>query len=122
VVAVNQRLAQQLASGGSAIGQTLTFDFGNGPQTATIVGIVADIHHEALNVPAAPEAYFTFEQWDPIVVGGTGVAPCPRQRGSGCVTGPRRGTRRPGRGAAAMIRVPLEGSSLPNDVVDPAAR
>jgi predicted permease len=62
VVAVNQRLAQQLASGGSAIGQTLTFDFGNGPQTATIVGIVADIHHEALNVPAAPEAYFTFEQ------------------------------------------------------------
>ena len=62
VVAVNQRLARQLASGGSAIGQTLTFDFGNGPQTATIVGIVADIHHEALNVPAAPEAYFTFEQ------------------------------------------------------------
>jgi putative ABC transport system permease protein len=62
VVAVNQRLAQQLASGGSAIGQTLTFDFGNGPQTATIVGIVADIHHQALNVPAAPEAYFTFEQ------------------------------------------------------------
>ena len=62
VVAVNQRLAQQLTPGGSAIGQTLTFDFGNGPQTATIVGIVADIHHEALNVPAAPEAYFTFEQ------------------------------------------------------------
>jgi putative ABC transport system permease protein len=62
VVAVNQRLAQQLASGGPAIGQTLTFDFGNGPQRATIVGIVADIHHEALNVPAAPEAYFTFEQ------------------------------------------------------------
>jgi putative ABC transport system permease protein len=62
VVAVNQRLAKQLPSGGSAIGQTLTFDFGNGPQTATIVGIVADIHHEALNVPAAPEAYFTFEQ------------------------------------------------------------
>jgi hypothetical protein len=29
VVAVNQRLAQQLASGGSAIGQPLTFDFGN---------------------------------------------------------------------------------------------
>lgn len=62
VVAVNHRLAQQLASGGSAIGQTLTFDFGNGPQTAMIVGIVADIHHQALNVPAAPEAYFTFEQ------------------------------------------------------------
>jgi putative ABC transport system permease protein len=62
VVAVNQRLAQQLVSGGSAIGQTLTFNFGNGPQTATIVGIVADIHHEALNVPTAPEVYFTFEQ------------------------------------------------------------
>jgi putative ABC transport system permease protein len=61
-VAVNQRLAQQLASGGSAVGQTLTFDFGNGPQTATIVGIVADIHHEALNVAAAPEVYFSFEQ------------------------------------------------------------
>jgi putative ABC transport system permease protein len=62
VVAVNQRLARQLGSGGSAIGQTLTFDFGNGPQTAAIVGIVADIHHEALTVPPAPEAYFTFEQ------------------------------------------------------------
>lgn len=62
VVAVNQELAQRLASGGSAIGQTLTFNFGNGPQTATIVGIVANIHHEALNVPAAPEAYATFEQ------------------------------------------------------------
>ncbi len=62
VVAVNQRLARQLASGGSAIGQTLTFNFGNGPQTATIVGIVADIHHEALNVMAAPEVYFAFEQ------------------------------------------------------------
>jgi putative ABC transport system permease protein len=62
VVAVNQRLARQLPSGGSATGQTLTFNFGNGPQTATIVCIVADIHHEALNVLAAPEAYFTFEQ------------------------------------------------------------
>jgi putative ABC transport system permease protein len=62
VVAVNQRLARQLASGGSAIGQTLTFNFGNGPQRATIVGIVADIHHEALNVMAAPEVYFAFEQ------------------------------------------------------------
>jgi len=62
VVAVNQRLARQLPSGGSAIGQTLTFNFGNGPQTARIVGIVADIHHEALNVPPAPEVYFTFEQ------------------------------------------------------------
>ena len=62
VVAVNQRLARQLASGGSAIGQTLTFNFGNGPQRATIAGIVADIHHEALNVMAAPEVYFAFEQ------------------------------------------------------------
>ena len=62
VVVVNERLRQLLPSPGSPLGQTMTFDFGAGPQPATVVGVVGDIRHSALDLAPVPEAYFTFHQ------------------------------------------------------------
>jgi putative ABC transport system permease protein len=62
VVVVNQRLAARLASVGPPLGQTLAFDFVEPPSTATVVGVVEDIHHNRLDTAPSPEAYFSFAQ------------------------------------------------------------
>jgi predicted permease len=61
-VVVNEQLAKRLAPAGPPLGQILTFDFGGGPQAARVVGVSADVRHEALHRTAVPEAYFSFEQ------------------------------------------------------------
>jgi putative ABC transport system permease protein len=62
VLAVNQGLAAHLASLGSPIGQTLTFDFGGSPYHAIVIGVVGNVRHERLSAAPLPEAYFPFEQ------------------------------------------------------------
>jgi predicted permease len=57
VVVVNQRLAARLASVGPPLGQTLAFDFVEPPFTATVVGVVEDIHHNRLDTAPSPEAF-----------------------------------------------------------------
>lgn len=61
IVVINERLARLLPSA-SPLGQTISFDFGGGRRPATVVGVVSDVHHSALNVPPGPEAYFGFRQ------------------------------------------------------------
>jgi ABC-type antimicrobial peptide transport system permease subunit len=47
---------------GSALGQSIEIDFGQGFRRAAVVGIVADIRHSALNASPSAQAYFSFEQ------------------------------------------------------------
>lgn len=62
VVVVNHAMARLVSATGPALGQRLSFDFGDGARPATVVGIVADVRHTALNVPPEPEVYFTLRQ------------------------------------------------------------
>ena len=61
VVVINQSLAARMAAVGPPLGQTLAFDFMQPPFTATVVGVVEDIHHQ-LGVMPLPEAYLSFAQ------------------------------------------------------------
>jgi putative ABC transport system permease protein len=61
VAVISERLARLLPPG-SALGQTIEIDFGQGFRPATVVGVVADIRHSALNASPSAHAYFSFEQ------------------------------------------------------------
>jgi predicted permease len=61
VVVINRSLAARVAAVGPPLGQTLAFDFIEPPFTATVVGVVDDIHQQ-LGAMSSPEAYLSFAQ------------------------------------------------------------
>jgi predicted permease len=61
VVVINESLAARLAAVAPPLGQTLAFDFLQGPFTATVVGVVEDIRPQLGAMPS-PEAYLSFAQ------------------------------------------------------------
>jgi putative ABC transport system permease protein len=70
VVIVNQTLARRLFPGRDPLGRRI------GSRKITIVGVVADIRHRALDDQVWPELFFPFEQspspWITVLVRGTG--------------------------------------------------
>ena len=61
VVLVNRTFARRYWPGSSAVGKRIALSDGAG-SAREIVGVVADIRHTALDVPAVPEIYVCFEQ------------------------------------------------------------
>lgn len=72
VAVISQSLARKLWPGERAIGKRIDAMGTRGvPNFVTVVGVVADIHDAALNVPAKPTMYFPFMQtpsgmWRPL--------------------------------------------------------
>ena len=64
VALINEAAAKQFWSGANPIGTR--FNRGNTPPTpwVTVVGIVADVHQAGLDVPARPEIYLPYDQYD----------------------------------------------------------
>jgi len=68
VVAINQAMARMFFTG-DPLGQQLLIERFPGERAYQIVAIVGDIHHDALDAPAAPEMYLpTLTFWTPNVV------------------------------------------------------
>jgi predicted permease len=69
VAIVNQALARGLFQGGNPLGRRIN-------STVTVVGVVADIRHRALDDKVWPELFFPFEQspspWITVLVRGAG--------------------------------------------------
>ena len=59
VVAINQAMARKFWGNADPLGQRLRF---GDVKWRKIVGIVADVHHDGLDVPAAPEMYVPYSQ------------------------------------------------------------
>jgi len=59
VVLLNQRAVERYWGDQDPIGQRITFSTPDGDDTvwATVIGVVGDVHHEALNVETEPEIY-----------------------------------------------------------------
>jgi len=59
VVLLNQRAVERYGGDQDPIGQRITFSTPDGDDTvwATVIGVVGDVHHEALNVETEPEIY-----------------------------------------------------------------
>jgi len=62
VVVINEHLGKQIARLGNPIGQTVAFDFVSPPFVAQVIGVVENIRHNSLGLPANAEAYFHYEQ------------------------------------------------------------
>jgi predicted permease len=60
VTVVNQAFVNRYLGGGDAIGKQI--HFGRIPRTATIVGIMEDIHQDAITEPSRPELYVPMSQ------------------------------------------------------------
>jgi predicted permease len=60
VAVVNQAFVNRYLGGGDAIGKPISF--GRIPRTATIVGIMEDIHQDAVAEPSRPELYVPISQ------------------------------------------------------------
>lgn len=61
-IVVNLAMARILGMTGPALGQRLSFDFGEGPRLATVVGVVGNVRHTSLSRPVDPEVYFSVNQ------------------------------------------------------------
>jgi len=62
VAVVNQAMARQFFPGEDPVGRRITFDDPEAGDWLTIVGVVGDVRHFALDRPARPEAYLPFRQ------------------------------------------------------------
>jgi predicted lysophospholipase L1 biosynthesis ABC-type transport system permease subunit len=63
VTVVNQAFVNRYLGVGDAIGKQITF--GRIPRTATIVGVMEDIHQDAIAEPSRPELYVAISQLQP---------------------------------------------------------
>lgn len=63
VAVVNQTFVDRYLGGGNALGKQIRF--GRIPRTATIAGVLEDIHQDALTAPSMPELYVPIAQLDP---------------------------------------------------------
>jgi predicted permease len=60
VTVVNQTFVNSYLGGGNALGKQIRF--GRFPSTATIVGVIADIHQDSVEDPSRPELYVCMAQ------------------------------------------------------------
>ena len=61
-IVVNRSMARLLGMTAPVLGQRLSFDFGEGPRPAMVVGVVGDVRHTGLSRPVDPEVYFSVNQ------------------------------------------------------------
>ncbi len=59
VCIVNQTMAQQMFGGEDPVGKRIKFGTADGPWS-TIIGVIGDIRHSALDAPPAPEVYINY--------------------------------------------------------------
>ena len=77
VAVINHTAAEQYWPGEEAVGRRFTIGFGADVER-TVVGVVADVHHEALDAAPRPEVYLPYGQlpyWSPTVVVRTAAPP-----------------------------------------------
>jgi predicted permease len=77
VAVVNATMAREMFSGEEPVGRRVRFGSDSGPWT-TIVGVIGDVRHSALEAPPAPEIYINYRQNPPVnpfLVLGTEVDP-----------------------------------------------
>jgi putative ABC transport system permease protein len=110
VAVVNERMAHDIAPGGSAIGQRVKIPGMDGiDDWAAIVGIVGDVRHRSLARDPVPEIYFPYAQRPERTWGMTVVA-----RGKGDPAGLARRVREE---AKALDSVPVDLATMP-ELVD----
>ena len=61
VVILNRVAAARLWPGQSAVGRRVVLDWGSS-EPREVVGVVGDVHHEAVDKPPRPEAYLPFQE------------------------------------------------------------
>ena len=59
VCVINEAMARQMFAGVDPVGRRLKFGTADGPWV-TIVGVIGDIHHSALDAPPQPEVYVNY--------------------------------------------------------------
>jgi predicted permease len=62
IVIVNEAFVRRYLGGGDALGRRVKLLWGNDTAFREIVGVVADVRHDKLTLPAQPEAYVPFSQ------------------------------------------------------------
>ncbi len=62
VVLVSRRGARQFWKGANPLGSRVRFQFSGQPFDAEVVGVVGDVHHEALDAPAAAKLFLPYAQ------------------------------------------------------------
>ncbi|MBZ4415684.1 ABC transporter permease [Myxococcus sp. RHSTA-1-4] len=62
VIIVNEAFVRAYLGGGEALGRRLRLDWNGDSAFREIVGVVADVRHDRLTVPARPEAYLPMAQ------------------------------------------------------------
>jgi putative ABC transport system permease protein len=65
VVLVNETMARRHWPGESPVGKRILMDVGDSTSALTVVGVVNDIHHDALDAPPKVELYGTYLQFTP---------------------------------------------------------
>jgi putative ABC transport system permease protein len=68
VAVINEALARQFFPGEDPLGKRIQSGFEGSPW-CTIIGIVADVKHAALNAPTAAETYYAYTQVPPALMG-----------------------------------------------------
>jgi putative ABC transport system permease protein len=66
VAVVNETFTRRVIGGGDALGQRVLMGENSPLRQATIVGVVGDLRHAALDVPPAPEVYLYYLQAPPV--------------------------------------------------------
>jgi predicted permease len=62
VVIVNEAFVRKYLGGGEALGRRVKLDWGQSEPFREIVGVVADVRHDRLTLPARPETYLPLAQ------------------------------------------------------------
>ncbi|HZI08924.1 MAG TPA: ABC transporter permease [Myxococcus sp.] len=62
VVIVNEAFVRRYLGGGEALGRRVKLDWGDSEPFREIVGVVADVRHDRLTLPARPETYLPLAQ------------------------------------------------------------